>query len=896
MLRRISRRQFARAYTASLEARESRLKRAGLKPGESYESGGSGGEAPPQPTNYAVLRAPKAVVSATGVFTIPNRVGTAALTAPMALVVSSGSSTVAMVTGTAAITAPAARVDSAGTVIAATITGTAHARAPMAAVVSSGFSVIVEIIGSISVSAPMARVDSSGTATPALITGTAQPRAPMAGVSASGLQSTVTLTELPSRRIYQRNPTSATVPLSGTYTGSPGAIEARVVDATTGDQVVAWTTVASSLTGGTWSGSLSIPQGGWHRIQLRPQISSTGIRSATGSFGVGDIWMLAGQSQQALMTTATASAPTPDDKTVYFDGAFWSPPGDASGAATTGVADFSSDFSFEFGPSTTGNGGIRFMNLMRSNTGVPQAVIQAALTGTAISDWEETDPAYLAAVSKLTAAGRIAGLLWHQGGTGITYISRTSYKTRLTNLRTAFEGVAPIGRFGVLPLIHRIEPTDPDYDTQETRRAHYEYIAENPSTINLGWDPALPLSDNVHPTAGGLEKIAYNYAHALLYNMGVVATNNLGPTITGVTRSGATLTLTVQHKSGTSLKINSGTQATGFQVYLRGATQDDATALAISSVALGTDTITITLASDPGSAVDVYYQYGRFDNTSPIYDNTTALGRTDGNALQPLMSPVQSVVETVNLKATGFAGTDVAAGKVTFADSASFDMPDAAWTLGFMTRVSDNSGTAGNYVFSTGNYQAAQSLNFLFWEASSSNPNSVACAFAGSDGTTYNVISTATASGATSALFDGTWRLWIVERTKPNSSATTFNIYQIPVKGTRSLVHTQTANSLTTILPPGGASGVPTLAARALSPGSRYLAGDMHLAFQMDGLLTQAEMENLAAGVDLMTGLSKTPKWYVKLQGTATSISDLSGNGNTGTLSGTVTEVAGPTF
>ena len=81
--------------------------------------------------------------------------------------------------------------------------------------------------------------------------------------------------------------------------------------------------------------------------------------------------------------------------------------------------------------------------------------------------------------------------------------------------------------------------------------------------------------------------MAYAYAHGLLHSMGIVAQSNLGPRITGVTRSGAKLTLTIAQNGGTGLKVNAAGMASGFQVFPRGATHSDAGALSIASITLG---------------------------------------------------------------------------------------------------------------------------------------------------------------------------------------------------------------------------------------------------------------------------------------------------------------------
>lgn len=920
---------------------------------------------------------------------------------------------------------------------------------------------------------------------------------------------TVVLTEIAEKRVFQRNTTSFSVPLSGTWSGGNQAIQARVIAASNSAEVVAWTTVVNTPTGGTWTGNITVPQGGWYRIEVRRSGLTGSVKRSANQFAVGDIWLFAGQSQMARMSTLVGSPPTPDSLTVYKNSnGTWQSPGSFSG--------------------TGGNGGIRFLNLMRQYSGVPQAMVNTSVEGTPITDWENTDTAFVNAKGALFAIGNVRGILWHQGGSDInTGLSKADYKSRLATIRSGFAGVGSFSLFGIFPLMHRTDTSNSDAATQAIRQAHYEYITENASTVNLGWTPDVPMADDVHQTAAGSEVIAYAFAQALLYSIGAITEPNIGPKITGVTRNGAVLTLPVLHNGGTSLKT-ALPQPTGFQVFARGATHSDAAALAISSISLAASTITITLAADPGSAVDVYYQWGRFDNASPVFDNSTALGRTVGNALQPLVTPVQSAVEIIQVNtqalkfnndttngrysdtanwtfpdadwtiatwvriddpagttsqyfvsngaygvantfnmlmyesgatpttlpgtmeinlfgSTGFmlrctqnlayldtgwrlwfvervkatdtlncyvaspngtasligtlpvpglgvidsttgvalgtrappaagsarwlagsmrevfkmnglltqseknllaAGKDIKTDlartttihhklntlttpipdadggpnnltlngpfvltngpvfavqtdavhfnavdtKYTMPVTASHTFPSADWTFGFILSTTDNSGSAAQYVYSNGGYQAAMSFNVLIWEASSTtNANCLSVPMKGNGATNIEIVGPANPTLFT----DGVFRLWIIEKV---AASNTLNIYYIPVNGTRTLYATGNVAALGNIVPPGGASGIPTIGTRAVTPTGRWYVGDIHSMFQMNGLLTQSEMESLARGTDLITGLAKSPNWYLKLDDITPTLPDRSGNGNTATLAGTATKVAGPTF
>lgn len=681
----------------------------------------------------------------------------------------------------------------------------------------------------------------------------------------------ISAAELPSRRVYQRIGGLSSLPLSGSYTGAASAVSARIINATTSSEVVGWTTVANPTgNNGTWSGTLSAPQGGWYKLQYRLAADPAAVFTNVNIFGVGDIWLFAGESQQARMSTLVSSPPVPDDKTVCFTGGTsWTLPGEIAG--------------------TGGNGVIQFLNLMTAATNIPQACIQSSVDGTAITDWEAADSAYANAVSRLTAVGAVAGVLWHQGGTGIGTITRADYKTRLATLRSGFQAAANVARFALFPLMQRTAAAESDFYVQEIRRAHYEYLTENPGTINLGWVPDVPMADDVNQTASGSEMIATSYAHALLHAMGLETVNALGPVITGASRAGATITLTVQHRSGTSLKINSGTVATGFQVLPRETPHTDASALPISSITLNPSSIAIVLTTDPSTPVDVYYQYGRFSAASPVYDNAVFLGQTTGKALQPLISPVSSPAEAGAIlnPAIKFDGT-TGHGRYKITDGWYF--PNADWTVGGWFRIDNPAGTASQYLISAGPNQAVQSFNLLMYEAteSATNPRPGGIEVAVRSEGAVQVIQ----GPANPINLQNHWNLIIVQRVKATEMLT---IYAAKPGANRTMVTAQTLTGINTIQPTS-----PTAIGTRVPPvaGSlRWLDGAVHSVFRMDGLLTEAEMNRLSRGDDLIADLGKSPQLYTKFNTLSSTIenSGTSANGMV-TISTGTTLTNGPQF
>jgi len=98
---------------------------------------------------------------------------------------------------------------------------------------------------------------------------------------------------------------SATFNISGRYLGADGGdIECRFIDQN-GTAFTAPVIVASSISGGTWTGSVTVPRGQrWVRAQLRKIISGTpsaNVMTTSVNFGVGQVVMLSGQSLQEHM-------------------------------------------------------------------------------------------------------------------------------------------------------------------------------------------------------------------------------------------------------------------------------------------------------------------------------------------------------------------------------------------------------------------------------------------------------------------------------------------------------------------------------------------------------------------------------------------------------------------
>lgn len=113
---------------------------------------------------------------------------------------------------------------------------------------------------------------------------------------------------------------SRTVTISGIYDGLSADIETRIVSADNGDEVVPWTVAEQN--GTDFSGELTIPQGGWYRLELRAVKDGDTINELKpeNKFGVGINILCIGQSNMvgtgALASNTSANT---DGRTSYTE-------------------------------------------------------------------------------------------------------------------------------------------------------------------------------------------------------------------------------------------------------------------------------------------------------------------------------------------------------------------------------------------------------------------------------------------------------------------------------------------------------------------------------------------------------------------------------------------------
>lgn len=315
-----------------------------------------------------------------------------------------------------------------------------------------------------------------------------------------------------------------------------------------------------------------------------------------------------------------------------------------------------------------------------TNTLIDGATSGSALIDTNAGDtnwwYKPSDGTYGAAWDTFeTAVGAYAGtmvaILWDQGEADLEVSAngtkRAEYKSGLVTLFTHMRDlvgnvpvfICPIGRRGDLAV------TNLGYQTireiQKELADEYAWIYLLPEKFTEGDDAGAHLDQ------AGYENYAPKAARKIMDVLGVNYAGVDGPEITGWSRNGTTVTVTLAHDGGTDFTPTTAIE--GFKFF----DGDTDTEITISAaVRTNATTITLTLADEPTTGNEMFY-YGwnpmnGVDNTKLVLDNMADPMplRSFGDIIDTLPSglsftdvadAVVSTQYTANATVTGFDGT-----------------------------------------------------------------------------------------------------------------------------------------------------------------------------------------------------------------------------------------------
>lgn len=464
---------------------------------------------------------------------------------------------------------------------------------------------------------------------------------------------TITLTDITDDRIFQRDTATGnkSVTITGTYTGTPTAIQARIVEDGTSTEVVTWTTIDASPSAGTFSGAITVPEGGWYNVQVRYS-NDTGITDeGTNGWGIGILIGCIGQSNIQNWFT-DGSGQTPNALLRKYDPSGWA----VLGAASNGATAF----------------GNRIITNLTS--AVPVGLVDYAVSGAALRSeadggsgyWLDTSASsiyddFKVAVTAL--GGELEFVIYGQGErdalsavvTEAEYLATTGglqdfianqIRTDITNASDQTNlpfiiGLLGRGTAGV------------DAHFQAIRNAQ-EYVATNVADCYRFMSTDLALVDTIHLTPASYTTHGQRGAQVVLELLGE-ETYSRGPQIVNWRTVSSTQTdVTIAHDGGTDFTPVSA--ITGFEVL------DDGTPVTISAAVNQSATVVRLTHTAITGVRTARYLYGANPTvTSPVLDNSALTLPLEGEDLISQYKYLSlTLVDRNSTAQTGLTGLDYA--------------------------------------------------------------------------------------------------------------------------------------------------------------------------------------------------------------------------------------------
>jgi hypothetical protein len=219
----------------------------------------------------------------------------------------------------------------------------------------------------------------------------------------------------------------------------------------------------------------------------------------------------------------------------------------------------------------------------------------------------------------------------------------------------------------------------------------------------------------------------------------------------------------------------------------------------------------------------------------------------------------------------------------TMPDSAALDFANGDWTVGLLVKFTRSTGalsttqhilTFGN-TGSTHNVQlflAGQQLQGIVRTSGSASPTA--------SGATFTINNTTFAAG---------WHIIGIRRTGTN-----YQVFSCPLNGTVTNGATQAITTPGAITPSAATAGAVSFATRTDASNTRHFQGFISYGFKVNAAMTDANIQALAAGSDLVTDLGFSPEMYIRFNAAAAIIADAGTTGTVATRTGTPQTRGGP--
>lgn len=304
-----------------------------------------------------------------------------------------------------------------------------------------------------------------------------------------------------------------------------GEVELRVAMEDTGVSVVDWAK-AETRDDGRWQAVLKVPAGGLYRLEtrLRTAENLAGEWSPRGDmrhfWGVGDVWVIAGQSNSAGYGRGPYEDPAELGVHLFRNSEQWAlashPMNDSTAtrhavnreAANPGHSPY-----------------LQFGRLLKRELGYPIGLVQTALGGSPLVRWNPKEQGASDLFDNMVqcvglAGGRARGILWYQGESDAgTDEQATTYRQRFTDAVGAWRQALGDDTLPVLTVqLNRVYGrSEPEADRRWTQvREAQRQVARSVKNVAVVSTLDLPLSDLIHISPAGNMLLGERLARAAL--------------------------------------------------------------------------------------------------------------------------------------------------------------------------------------------------------------------------------------------------------------------------------------------------------------------------------------------------------------------------------------------
>lgn len=321
----------------------------------------------------------------------------------------------------------------------------------------------------------------------------------------------------------------ASFQLAGHWVGETGGqVQVRLVLEATGQPVLQhldWQSVTTAADG-TWQGELSqIPAGGLYRLETRynPKGNLAGEWSARGDLrhfiGVGDLWLIAGQSNSAGYGKGPVYDPPEFGVHMLGNNERW--------ALASHPLNDSTDTQHPVNREAANSAHspyLHFGRLLKQQLGFPIGLIQTALGGSALAPWNPSETHSAVLYQNMLncaslAGGHIKGILWYQGESDATSALAPTYADRFCKAVQAWRVALGSPELPVITvqLNHYYTPISDDLELGwSLLREAQRQVARRLAGVVVVPSLDLPLGDLIHTSAQGNMLLAERMAQAAL--------------------------------------------------------------------------------------------------------------------------------------------------------------------------------------------------------------------------------------------------------------------------------------------------------------------------------------------------------------------------------------------